>query len=79
MHVKAKEYYGQTVTVVLLFEQAAKDNSFNSFLYEMLIGTGSIGAMEVGEQKEIRGQPNLQGLVGSQEEFLMYKGHSLED
>ena len=57
MQVKAREYYGQTVTVVLLFEQASDNNEYNSLLYNLKIGTGEIGKMEIGEMKEIEGTP----------------------
>ena len=55
MQVKAREYYGQTITVVLLFEQASDTEEYNSLLYNLKIGTGEIGKLEIGEMKQIEG------------------------
>lgn len=81
VQVKAREYYGKSITMCFFFETDSQETGFNSFLYGLGIGSGQIREMESGETRSVSGQdpPDLQGMIGKQKEFLVYDGHSLVD
>jgi hypothetical protein len=49
VQVKAREYYGKSITMSFFFETDSSEQGMNSFLYGLGIGSGKIRNMNVGE------------------------------
>jgi hypothetical protein len=81
VQVKAREYYGKSITMCFFFETDTQESGFNEFLYGLGIGSGELKKMNPGETRSISGQdpPDLTDMIGKQKEFLVYDGHSLVD
>lgn len=81
VQVKAREYYGKSITMCFFFETDTQETGFNSFLYAIGIGKGDIRKLEPGETIGIteRHAPDITEMIGKQKEFLVYNGHSLVD
>lgn len=56
LQLKAREYYGKSITIVVLFETDPQDAGFNGFLYNLGLGSGEIAKMQPGDNQIIEGQ-----------------------
>lgn len=65
LQLRAKDYYGKVVTMVVLFEENSTGGGESGWLQRLGLGTGDLKGMKIGDKKTLGYEPvALDAMIG---------------